>query len=497
MNHTQNIESQNAGQLPLAKTHAQRRFWEKLQPVNRPLASDTYKRTMSGSSEVFANAFAAYNLAARRPFKEEGANNRLIVAGLEKMLYPWFINPVSVEEVEEAKQAVAEYGNVKKFPTAAWQQTINNEGRMPIDIYGLPGGQTILCKDGKHVPIMSVEGVGAIVSHLEPHLENMYEPIIRATKAKLFEEAVGTQFAEFGLRADNTVTNHATLLLDMYVGGGFTLTSDDQTLLLWPDLVKDIGTVGHEFVMAYQKEGLTLEEAQEKAYTAFVGANQVSALLPDVIHTMGSGLPQILAQIRANEGTGKIIKPRFDSGDVDAQTVYWKKIADKNGVKNTTMVVEDGYTPVKGRKTKEHYASHGYDPTDIFVGAGGYFRDGCTRDVISLAYKRAATMWDGKLEKSIKFSDSPGKESIPGQVRIYERGTTLIVAQAEETIDGKLLSQKLVENGRIVYNETPQMQRERAQQTWNKYDAIEYSPMTTALIEQRCAEKAAIVARFE
>ena len=482
--------------LPLAKTEEQQELWRRLQPVNRVAASDTYKRTMSGSSEIFSDNFTVYTLAARKALMEEGANGRYIMAGLEKMLYPWFADPISKQEVEKAKDFFTSKAAVSKFPTSAWEAVLQNQGRFPLDIYALPGGQTFLAKDGKHVPIMSVEGSGALVTHLEPHLEGMYAPIIQATKARLMKEEVGTQFAEFGLRADENENNHVTLMLALYVGGKFSLTSDDQAVLLFPEYCKDIGTIGHEFIMAYQREGISLEETQEKAFRDFVAVNQRSALLPDVINTLHSGLPVILKLLQEYQGTDKVIMPRFDSGDVAAQCIHWKKMTLAAGILTTKMVVEDGYTPAKARETKQQYAQAGFDPDDIIVGAGGYFRQGCTRDAASVVYKRSATEYDGKLEASLKFSDSPGKESIPGRIRIYEQGNKLVVAQEEEKIEGIQLMVKVVDNGRIVYNENLDQQAERAEKSWNRYDTIEYSSLTHKLIKARVEERDAILRKL-
>src|SRR3989344_236491 len=482
--------------LPLAKTEEQRELWRRLQPVNRVAASDTYKRTMSGSSEIFSDNFTVYTLAARRALDEENVNGRFIMAGLEKMLYPWFSEPITQTEVEKARDFFTSKGAVAKFPQSAWEAVLQNQGRFPLDIYALPGGQTFLAKDGKHVPIMSVEGSGALVTHLEPHLEGMYAPIIQATKARLMKEEVGTQFAEFGLRADENENNHVTLMLALYVGGKFSLTSDDQAVLLFPEYCKDIGTIGHEFIMAYQREGVSLEEAQEKAFRDFVAVNQRSALLPDVINTLHSGLPAILKLVTEYRGTEKLIMPRFDSGDVAEQCIYWKKMTLAAGLPETKMVVEDGYTPRKARETKQKYAELGFNPEDIIVGAGGYFQDGCTRDAASLVYKRSATQYDGKLEASLKFSDSPGKESIPGKIRIYGLGNKMIVAQEGERVDGKPLMVKVVENGKIIYDENLDQQAQRAERTWNCYDTIEYSPLTHKLIKARIEERDRIIANI-
>ena len=485
--------------LPLAQTKQQRAFWNKLRPVNIPAACDTYKRTMSGSSTLFADNFACYSLAARKSLEEEGTNGRLIMAGLEKLLYPWFMEPVTEEEVCEAQEFFTKYSQVKKFPTNAWKSVLDNGGYFPIDIYALPGGQTFLVKDGKHIPFMSVEGPGALVTHLEPHLEHAFAPLIHATKARLFKEAVGNKFAEFGYRADQEINNHVNLLHALYVGAGFSLTSDDQAVFLFPEYFKDIGTVGHEFIMAYQKKGRSLEEAQMLAYEDFVAKNQRSALLPDVISTLRSGLPAILELVRRYQKINpeKIIMPRFDSGDVPEQCIHWKRMNLLARIPKTTMVVEDGYTPKKAEETYNRYALAGFNPDDIITGAGGYFQHGCTRDALSLVFKRSATMHDTELEESLKFSDSPGKESIPGQIRIYGRDRTLIVAQAHERIDGAtMLSRKVLSQGRIVNAEDLFEQAARANETWNQYESIEYSPETKRIIQVRTAERDEILKRY-
>jgi len=481
---------------PLAKTSEQREFWRRLQPVNRVATSDTYKRTMSGSSELFSDNFSCYSLAARKALDEEGVNGRYIMAGIEKMLYPWFMNPISVSEVRKAEEFFKTKAQVDKFPTKAWNKVIANKGFFPIDIYGLPGGQTFLVKDGKYVPIMSVEGPGALASHLEAHLESIYAPLIQATKARLFYEEVGKQFAEFGLRADENENNHVTLMQALYVGGGFKLTSDDQAVFLFPEYFEDIGTVGHELIMAYQKKGISLEEAQDRALRDFVIANKRSALLPDVINTIKSGLPAILRLVKEYQGTEKVIMPRLDSGDVPYQCQFWKNMTLGEGILETEMVVEDGYNPRKARETRAAYAVAGFNPNDITPGAGGYFRDGCMRDAASLVYKRSATEHDGVLEDQLKFSDSPGKGSLPGRIRIYGRDNTLIVAQAGEKIIGELLSVLLVKNGRINYFEDLNQQRERAEKTWNQYDDIEYSPRTLNIINERRHELEEVRARL-
>lgn len=489
------------GILPLALNEDQIEFWRKLQPVNRTAATDTYKRTMGTSGEVF-NQNASYSLAARRALNEKGADGRLIMAGLERLLYPWFGTKVTEKEVRKAEGKFRFASEINRFPTKIWEDVLANDGFFNLDIYGFPGGQTFLVKkqDGNevpmHVPCLSVEGPGALVSHIEPHVLNGYAPIIAATKARLMREAVGEKFDEFGYRGARNDFDHAILMMALKVGGDYFYTSNDETVFLFANYFTSIGTMGHEYIEAFQKDGRSLEEAQEMAARDFIEHNEKSALLPDTIDTIKSGLPLILKLIKEYKGKGKVIMPRFDSGNQKEQILVWKKMTLEAGIERSPMVLEDGYTPEKGKEIKEWYRQQGYDPDELIIGAGGYFQQGNTRDAISLAYKRTSTEYDGKHHGSIKFSDSPGKFSLPGPIRVYEQGSNLIVALKEESIDGIPLYVPLLKNGRINYFETLDGQADRTNRTWNRYDRIEYSPLIKAIIAQRTSERDAIRARL-
>jgi nicotinate phosphoribosyltransferase len=115
----------------------------------------------------------------------------------------------------------------------------------------------------------------------------------------------------------------------------------------------------------------------------------------------------------------------------------------------------------------------GTEPTMLFPGAGGYWWRLVHRDTVSAAFKRTAT----EDRPNVKFSNSPGKETIPGYVRGYARGDTLVVADRSEQIDGDPLFVKLVEQGKVVYAESFREQAARAERTWNRYAKWEASPL--------------------
>lgn len=112
----------------------------------------------------------------------------------------------------------------------------------------------------------------------------------------------------------------------------------------------------------------------------------------------------------------------------------------------------------------------------LFPGAGGYWWRDVHRDTVAAAFKRSAT----GPHPNVKFSNSPGKESLGGYLRVYADGDTLIVADADELPPGEPLFVKLVDGGRIVYRESFPDQAARADRTWGRYRKWVLSPWVEA-----------------
>ena len=108
----------------------------------------------------------------------------------------------------------------------------------------------------------------------------------------------------------------------------------------------------------------------------------------------------------------------------------------------------------------------------LFPGAGGYWWRLVHRDTVAAAFKRSAT----GAHPNVKFSNSPGKESLGGYLRVYGQDEALWVADASEPAQGEALFVKLVERGRIVYRESFEEQAARADRTWERYRRVELSP---------------------
>jgi nicotinic acid phosphoribosyltransferase len=432
-------------------------------------STDTYKRTMWSAVPDIALQNACYSLTLRKGLPETGANNRLIMAGHEAMLAQWFHKPLKRSDILLSQKWYAEYSSTKAFPAEVWDGVIRGQSvdeiYLPIDIWGFPGGQTFFAG----VPCLVFEGPGGVISYIEPAMCRYFAPIIQATKARLMRLATPRD-AEFGLRSSPVEVCNLILLLARFVGGAGTtaeaqLTSNDTAEFLYPELFKSIGTIGHEMMCAAQSFDRPLAEAEYEMMDRFVSKMGTASLLCDLVDAETVGLENALRVIRSHPEADRV-GIRVDSGDIAGQCVlYFQKIK-QLGIPPRVIVFEDEVTPDFVRHVYDVFrAQTGIEPTMLFPGAGGYWWKLVHRDTVSAAFKRTAT----GDRPNVKFSNSSGKETIPGYIRIHARGNTIIVADRSENIDGEPLLVKLVEQGRVVYREDFREQAARAENTWERY----------------------------
>jgi nicotinic acid phosphoribosyltransferase len=441
--------------------------------------TDTYKRTMWAAVPEIALARAGYGLTMRKPLPEPGAGQQLLMAGHEATLAQWFHRPLKRQDIELAARWFSERAATRAFPHEVWNALLREQPgediRLPIDVWGLRGGQTFLAG----MPCLFFEGPGGLVSYLEPAMCRYFVPIIQATKARLMKLATPRD-AEFGLRAAPNELTNIVLLLARYVGGRGRLTSNDTAEFLYPELFRTVGTIGHEMMCAAQSFDRSLGEAEYEMMDRFVSAMGKAALLCDLVDAESVGLEnalRVMAAHRANTDVGI----RVDSGDLAEQCVLYHRRMQELGLGTRTIVFEDEVTPDVVRKVYEHFrAATGQEPTMLFPGAGGWWWRLVLRDTVAAAFKRSAT----GAHPNVKFSNSPGKESLGGYLRVYGKGDTLVVADASEPIDGEPLFVRLVEQGRIVYRESFDEQADRADRTWDRYQQWELSPLVRSYQER-------------
>ena len=453
-----------------------------------PGATDTYKRTMWAAVPDIATLPACYTLTLRKGLPEPDATG-LIMAGHEAMLAQWFDRPLRREDLELAEAWFTQHAATRAYPSALWRTLLDTQSGddilIPVDVYGFPGGQTFL----PGVPCLVFEGPGGLISYLEPAMCRYFAPILQATKARLMKQATPRD-AEFGLRSAPNELSHLVLLLARYVGGRASLTSNDTAEFLWPELFRSIGTIGHEMMCAAQRLDRSLGEAEYEMMDRFVSAMGQASLLCDLVDAETVGLHNALRVIRAHPETTRV-GIRVDSGDIAAQCVLYFEQMRAAGIEPRTIVFEDEVTPETVRKVYDHFrAATGEEPTMLFPGAGGYWWRLVHRDTVSAAFKRSAT----GDHPNIKFSNSPGKESLPGYLRVSARGDTLIVHERDEPVDAEPLFVKLVDQGRLIHHESFETQADRADATWNRYRRVEWSPRVQGYVERFRAMRAEEIA---
>lgn len=436
-----------------------------------PGGTDTYKRTMWAAVPDIALQKAGYSLTLRRGLSEPGSNHQLIMAGHEAMLAQWFHRPLQRRDIELASRWYAGQSHVKAFPHHLWQWLLDHQDgeeiHLPIDVYGFAGGQTFL----PGVPCLFFEGPGGLISYLEPAMCRYFAPIIQATKARLMKLAT-PQDAEFGLRSSPNELSHLVLLLARYVGGRGRLTSSDTAEFMYPELFQSIGTIGHEMMCSAQSFDRTLAGAEAEMMERFVSAFGQASLLCDLVDAETVGLENALRVMKSHPDKTRV-GIRVDSGDIASQCVLYFQKMKEWGIVPRTIVFEDVVTPETVRHVCEEFTRQtGEPPTLLFPGAGGYWWRLVLRDTVSAAFKRTAT----ENRPNVKFSNSIGKESLGGYLRVYRQDDTLIIGDVTESISGEPLFIKLVEQGKIIYQESFEQQAIRADTTWNQLQSWKLSP---------------------
>jgi nicotinic acid phosphoribosyltransferase len=260
------------------------------------------------------------------------------------------------------------------------------------------------------------------------------------------------------------------------------LTSIDVAEFMFPGHFRSIGTIGHDFMCSLQDFGKGLDEAEREAMDIFVSAHGNGMLLCDLVDANTVGLENAMWVMKKHSDRPRV-GIRVDSGDIAEQCVTYFLRMQEEGIDARTIVFEDEVTPDKVREVHLYFVGRtGVTPTMLFPGAGGYYYRLWHRDTVSAAFKRAMS----EDRPNTKFSNSPGKESIPGRVRVYGEGNVLVVADASEEIAGIPLFVKLVDQGRIVNPEDMDFraQADRANATWNRYEHFELSPLVSEWMER-------------
>src|SRR5205085_5917731 len=122
------------------------------------------------------------------------------------------------------------------------------------------------------------------------------------------------------------------------------LTSNDTADLIWPELFRSVGTIGHEMMCAAETFDRSLAEAEYEMMDRFVSTMGRASLLCDLVDAETVGLENALRVMKAHPETDQV-GIRVDSGDIAEQCVLYFEKMRALGLSPRLIVFEDEVTP--------------------------------------------------------------------------------------------------------------------------------------------------------
>lgn len=459
----------------------------KIHQTPRILLADAYTVGSDKFQSQPAKDKSVYYVTFRRrlhninPCLYEKDDNRIIFGGLQRILEKLFYEPITHEEIQEAKRFLETFKVTTKgfkeyqFPEQLWRRVVDEfNGRPPIQIKAMPEGSVVYPNE----PIIQItsmaEGFGELAAWFESKLLQVWavseritqnqhwfdklRKMIRSIEPDLDVASVNffasIMLADFGDRAGITSEESEELgMAHLYTFGGTDTCSGAYQA--WKNsgertVGSSVNALAHRNIQAYDFEGDCYTNIYESCEN-----NEIISMVADCYDFFYAVENYLLplALRSQTELNGKIVVTRPDSGDAKEQVLFTCRLAEKAGL------VE--YRVINGRKWKfatslkfiEADGMNFETMLDIisaliaedFVpyswglfGVGGGLRNGLKRDDLSAKYALAAKGFDNT--PVVKFSETLGKTTLPGPFKVLRTADALtnkktIVFDTEEGED--------------------------------------------------------------
>ena len=309
------------------------------------------------------------------------------------------------------------------------------------------------CKDEAAIAALAIEAADPRLLAisgccLEPNSERYLELVQKNVHEVISALAgdAGRAF-EVGMRAATCVQQHL-LALQVCRNEGILKTSNVYGA--WWLYMTPVGTTGHEHQMRWGADAEGFRAIRDMR-------PEPPSYLFDTYNPIKLGIPAALEVLR--ETPDRACSLRFDSGDQDEQfrqilsgcrrSISYKERPQEEQYLGGTfvddlkpnLIFEDGYTAERTVLNERFCDAWKWPRKQRMYGYGGYFVSAPTespyqRDAVSAAYKLSMT--GGR--PVMKFSGTPGKESIPGRpvILVSDENPKVhrYVAQEGEILEG-------------------------------------------------------------
>lgn len=444
------------------------------------VGSDKFQSDDAKNKSVYYATFRR-SLHHVNPFLYSEGDNRIIFGGLQRILEKLFYEPITHEEIDDAKRFLSTFKVTKEgykpyqFPEHLWRRVVDEfNGRPPIKIKAMPEGSVVYPNEPLIQVISMVQGFGELAAWFESkilqvwavseritqnqHWFNKLKTMVKSIETDLTNEEVNffasIMLADFGDRAGIVLEESEELgLAHLYTFSGTDTCSGAYQA--WKNagektVGSSVNALAHRNVQAYEFEG--------DCYTNIYNVcedNEIISMVADCYDFFYAVKNYLLplALRSKSENNGKVVVGRPDSGNPKEQVLFICRLAEEHGL------VE--YKTINGKTWKfgtflKFIEADGMDfktMWDIIValmdegfvpysfglfGCGGGLRNHIKRDNLSAKYALAAKGLDDT--PVVKFSETLGKTTLPGPFKILRTKEALkncktIVFENEEGPD--------------------------------------------------------------
>jgi nicotinate phosphoribosyltransferase len=316
-----------------------------------------------------------------------------INAGLEAAVH--FLTNVSFSDED-----VAYLRNTSDFSESFLDRL--REFRFAGDVFAAPEGSLVFPQE----PILRVTGTLFETQLVESALLNIinFQTLI-ATKAARTTFAAGeNKVLEFGLRRAQGQDGAFSATRAAFIGGVEGTSNTYAASMLD---IPAMGTMAHSWIMSFKNE---LE-----AFRAYASTFPKSCvLLVDTINTLKSGVPNaITVGHEMREKGEELMGIRLDSGDLAYLGRKAREMLDEAGLNSTKIVASGDLDEWLIEDLQRQGAV-----IDMW-GVGTQLVVGGKEGALGGVYKLASIERDGTIIPTMKVSDNPYKETLPGIKQVW------------------------------------------------------------------------------
>lgn len=459
--------------------------------INRVIDTDSYKA--SHWLQYPPNTTLVHSYLESRGSERDYTET--VFFGLQYLLKRYFSRPITLEEVEQAREVITAHG--EPFNYAGWIRLIEKHGgRLPMRVRAVAEGSIIPTRN----VLMTVENTDAeffwVTSWFESQLMRLWYPITVATQSyyikknvfRFLQETADDALSEINFKIHDFGSRGVSSQETAAIGGAahlvnFLGTDTMAALLIHREFYNEpvagfsIPAAEHSTITSWGRENEA--EAYRNMLRQFAKPGALVAVVSDswnIYNAVEKIWGEQLRQEVIDSGATIVIRP--DSGEpVEVVSRVAQILGEKFGttvnskgykvLKNVRIIQGDGVNEQSINEILTSLKNLGFSASNIAFGIGGSLLQKIDRDTLKFAYKCSAVVVDGKLRDVYKqpITDA-GKNSKKGRLDLIrgESGEyqTARLEDAETTGAENSVMQTVFENGAILIDERLEAIRKRA-----------------------------------